>query len=413
MKTDTLLISTLGLDTRTRKAFELFFQSTCKGQFQLTDEHDKAIVTLLDMDTIDGESLLLHFRENHPEKPIIVLSIISRNLTQPNCFLSRKPINHMEFKSLLESITASSSRKKDKKLTEVPKTNAADHIENEVINQPTKTNNDSASNKGFDNRNTAKAARALDKTNEHHFVGNHEDIDINNTREVLSVAYSPELMFQGAVHKGYRLAKHHKCAVEVIAFGLGVVIDPKNYKAYTATNESILRPLCLLETHDKPIFKKLPDNFLEQDLYTFKIKKEAKLKPWDIDAFLWKVTLWSSRGRIPKDVNIKTPVYLKAWPNLTRFESIPHGIRIAALMQQGPARLTDIAKRLNIPQRYVFSFFAAAKTLNLAYMSREQVDTIFAPETTNAEQPPRSVLGKLLGRLSHRQAESIGHKKAV
>ncbi len=47
------------------------------------------------------------------------------------------------------------------------------------------------------------------------------------------------------------------------------------------------------------------------------------------------------------------------WPTLTRLASIPHALRIAALLYDHPYPLADAARLLGIEQRYVFAFYSA------------------------------------------------------
>ena len=113
---------------------------------------------------------------------------------------------------------------------------------------------------------------------------------------------------------------------------------------------------------------------------------------------MWLISLWSSRGRIPVGTEILKPVFLMEWPNLTRLASVPHALRIAALLYDHPYPLADAARLLGIEQRYVFAFYSACKAIGLANVSRRQIDHTFAPEP-GAEPENKSILSKLLGRL--------------
>ena len=117
-----------------------------------------------------------------------------------------------------------------------------------------------------------------------------------------------------------------------------------------------------------------------------------------MQAFMWLITLWCSRGRVPEDCDLTQPVYLMQWPNLTRLEPIPHAVRIAALIYHQPRTLTDTAKQLGIEQRYVFAFFSACKTIGLSDISRRDVDKLFATESPKHHKN-KSIMSKLLGKL--------------
>ncbi len=83
------------------------------------------------------------------------------------------------------------------------------------------------------------------------------------------------------------------------------------------------------------------------------------------EAFIWTTSLLTSRGRLLKSTNTNKPVGLKSWPNLTRIESFPHMMNIAAVFSKNPGNLLEVSKWLNIPQCYVFAFYNAAFFLDM------------------------------------------------
>jgi hypothetical protein len=70
-------------------------------------------------------------------------------------------------------------------------------------------------------------------------------------------------------------------------------------------------------------------------------------------------------------------------------------MRIAALWNQRPGTVFDIAKALNVPQRYVFSFYTAANTLNLFELDQTKL------KSREKEKPKesRGLFSRLLKRL--------------
>jgi len=117
-----------------------------------------------------------------------------------------------------------------------------------------------------------------------------------------------------------------------------------------------------------------------------------------MESFMWLISLWTSRGRIPISTKLNQPVYLLQWPNLTRLASTPYSIRIAALLYDQPYPLIEAAKQLGIEQRYVFSFYSACKSIGLANTSKRVSDQIFIAERTKQSEH-KSILSKLLNRL--------------
>jgi len=97
-----------------------------------------------------------------------------------------------------------------------------------------------------------------------------------------------------------------------------------------------------------------------------------------MDAFLWKVACWASKGRYPITIDVTHPVYLKHWPNFTRLLITPHALRISALLIRGPRTLANVAEVLNIKPQYVFVFISAAYALGLTGQARRESDALIA-----------------------------------
>lgn len=116
----------------------------------------------------------------------------------------------------------------------------------------------------------------------------------------------------------------------------------------------------------------------------------------DMEAFVWVVSLLTSRGRLSRNVDINQKVALKHWPNMTRLEQFPHLMRIAALWHQRPGTAVEIARALDVPQRYVFAFYTAASTLNLFELDQTKFKS---REKEKPKEENRGLFSRLLKRL--------------
>ncbi len=178
-----------------------------------------------------------------------------------------------------------------------------------------------------------------------------------------------------------------------------LVISPGATLILYKISDHLLRSLCLVPVEATTITLK------ELEIEEFaKLKKHAhqekKLYPYD--SFCWNMALWSSRGRLPAETDPNAPVYIRYWPNLTRLTLTPHAMRIVALWRRQPRSLFNTAEELKIPQRYVFAFYTAASSLNLAGISRRAVDFTFTPEPVQASRY-RTLFLRLLNRLRAKQ----------
>jgi len=129
-----------------------------------------------------------------------------------------------------------------------------------------------------------------------------------------------------------------------------VVLKPVP-QCVTAFRETRLRPISM--TQLPPATTRIVYDPGSQDLTGTEIA-------FATEDILWNVAAWAARGRLPLGSDPYRQVCLKSWPNFTRTFVPPHALRIAALWVRGYASPIDIASKLAIPQRYVFSFYTAA-----------------------------------------------------
>ena len=71
------------------------------------------------------------------------------------------------------------------------------------------------------------------------------------------------------------------------------------------------------------------------------------------DNLIWKVSLWTARGRIPKGTPLDEPVYLRHWPDLNSLLVTPDAMRIAALWLSHPISLQSLAAHLGVSYNFV------------------------------------------------------------
>lgn len=121
-------------------------------------------------------------------------------------------------------------------------------------------------------------------------------------------------------------------------------------------------------------------------------------EPVSLEALLWKMALWTYRGRLPAGTSVRERVYLRRWPNLPRLLDVPDAMRISALLVGQPLALPRVAEALQIPQRHVFAFYGAAQAAGLANHAKREADNLVAsvPPRKHVE---RSFINRVVGRL--------------
>lgn len=120
----------------------------------------------------------------------------------------------------------------------------------------------------------------------------------------------------------------------------------------------------------------------------------------ELEAFLWKLALYTYRGLLPEGTNVQEPVYLRYWPNLTRLEPVPNGMRIASLWCRQPVSLASLIGMLKIPQKQVFAFYVAANTIGLAGPATRQADGMLTASLPTMGVRSHTIIQQLANKLA-------------
>lgn len=126
------------------------------------------------------------------------------------------------------------------------------------------------------------------------------------------------------------------------------------------------------------------------------------------EIFMWKLGTTTSRGRLPSGVGLEERVYLRRWPNLTRFSYTDNEMRIIAYWMRQAESVREISEALDIPLPEVCSVYTAAYAAGLSGKARREVDGIWeAPDVSEHKERGlfSSIMKKLLSRKPEKSAE--------
>ncbi len=429
MKTEPITISFLGVDERSKSAYQLFFENITPVQYELIDDCQQAQLCLIDKDSYNVQQQYDELTKNYPEKYILVLSIIEHICTHDKEFFLQKPIKREALQELLNKISGyisgktilpsgvpSRSQIKDTvmKISEKYRKKPVIEQREEPVKPVVKEKNNTVVPINKKPKvATANAGKLLKIENEQYFVGEQADVNINEPQQLDKIFYSPEKLLQSVMLAAREKSQESGQIVQLNVMDHVFYFDTKNQKVYSTVGASVIRHLCVVHQDEAPTFSVKPEAFRNDLEFILQAseKKSRRKHSWSMDAFLWVITLWCSRGRLPTGTDITRPVYLMQWPNLTRLEQIPHAARIAALIYDQPRTLFDTAKQLGIKQRYVFAFFSACKSIGLSDVSVRDVDRLFEPEKPKKSKN-KSILSKLLGKLTGFSENTVTTKLA-
>jgi len=377
-----LRITLVGMDQRVKHMLQLFFKGACKNSCVIVEDK-LAEISMVDMDSPNAQALYEKQRTQFPKHQYIVLSLEDNNL--PDAFYIAKPI---KIGQLLEVLTKLRKIRQNQQLSsDTPVLKSKER----GVKQPLLSKEKSSASKA----SAHKPAMRLDESNATSYMGALHAIDINDAKQRRMASYKPNDFLQAYVEHAYEVALRKNKIVSLEHSWKPIIIFPKQNKVYIDANEKQLQAVCRIQlgvfSNSSGLGVSLHDEVDEASLGTYRV--------FSMDAFLWKITLWTAQGRFPEELDLSQAVFLREWPNMTRLMIFPHAMRIAALMHEKPRNLIDIAKLLNVPEQYVFAFYSAAHSIGLASQAVRQVDSMVKHELP--EKPKkRGLFARILGRLT-------------
>ncbi|MCK4842502.1 MAG: hypothetical protein KAT04_11590 [Methylococcales bacterium] len=393
-------VALYGMDGRTYKTMVMFLQRSCKGIAFVVDEFD-AEIDIIDADFVDIHKVINERRSKTPNRPIIILSLHKQSIT--GVVYVKKPA---EAVALLAALKEASSPQFLKQIKNITHSAVSDNgvkakpvetkpVEVKQVTKPIVTE----APKNIDTEEQKKVAKhktamRLNEGSFSTYIGHVEGIDFSVREQALKASFNPKDYFMGYVLSAMAVAKNKSRILQLNSSWKPLVIFPHSHEIWLDADDKQLRAFAGLKIHSQSEsgMKLIP---VDQNTLGVKTKMENF---YDKDVFLWKLAIWTSKGRYPNYIDINRPVFLKQWPNFTRLLITPHSLRISALLIEGPRTLINIADSLKIKPQYVFIFISAAAALDLVGQAERESDEIVAPPSIKKVKSS-GLLGRVLGKL--------------
>ncbi|MGJ0486806.1 MAG: hypothetical protein ACR65R_20055 [Methylomicrobium sp.] len=387
-----LTVALHGMDDRSRKIMMMFLQGPCRGAATVIDDNE-ADVDIFDGDTPASKKLLSEHLQAERVKPTIVLSL--QDLKHDSVLLVRKPVKTDEMLSALNEakiLRADFARAKSRKQAAVATVGAEEEEEAEPEALPLKTyviDHD-------ERKKTSKHQTAMrfDEKGFQAYIGSLRDIDVNDPNQFINASYDPKDYFQGYIQSAFMVCRAKGQIMQLQSGWKPIMIFPHTHEIWLDADDPQLRAFAGIKLNSSSTSKMSisPVNAQSMGL------GGALDKFQSMEAFLWKLAIWTSKGRYPQTIDYSQPVYLKSWPNFTRLLITPHALRIAALLIQGPRTLPNVAQVLDIKPQYVFVFASAACALGLMGQTKREADNLIQPPEVKPRQRP-GLLGRIMNKL--------------
>ena len=360
------------MDDRCRQSISLVLKHRAGNAVVLTDEAE-ADIALLDLDQNLDKSLS-GFRDLRSRKPGFRVIGLSKNadIKFDDALIIKKPLSAGSLLSAIEAISGVSL--------------------------------------GSSSVKTASAASSLSSR----VSGSRRRVETQTVSED-KIFFEPRDYLLGTVLEAEAEAKKQNMAAVISFYGDRVIcIDGKSKLIETNLTSSQARGFAISAVNKDETEGLGATTGLQKPFVEYMSHADAKRKfagktysvPQEI--FMWKLGTTTSRGRLPSGFGLEERVYLRRWPNLTRFSYSDNEMRIIAYWMRQAESVREISGALDITVPEVCSVFTAAYATGLAGKARREVDEIWeAPDVSEHKERGlfSSIMKKLLSRKPEKSAE--------
>ena len=387
---------------------EMYLKGPCNGIAVVVGESE-AEIDMIDADYGSAREILETRKEKAPNRPIILLSI--QHLQLDGTFYIKKPITVSQVEAVLGKIQAAIAHKSVTSAVKASVAALAERVENSAAAevQPPKapekmamevfvkkTPADKAQND--EQLKTAKhrTAMQLNEGGFTAFLGMLDDIDFEDQAKLQAASFDRRAYFLWFVQSAYQTAKQQERVLQLKSIWKPITFFPDNREIWVDADDKQLRSFAGMK-----LTKAFAGSMTMALLDSVNARVERPMDKFqDFDAFIWKLAIWTSKGRFPVEVDLQRPIYLKRWPNFTRLVITPDALRIASLLIQAPRMPLEVAAILNCKPQYVFAFISACHALGiLGQYEQAAVPVKQAEAPMPAKKAKTSLLSKILNKL--------------
>ncbi len=371
-------IATLGIEDRTRRTLDVVFKGPGEGAYTLVEE-GLAEAVIFDFDCVNAAILWGEYRARHPKLPTLVMSINHKEI--PDTVFLRKPI---QISSLFQALTEVNGKMETRQEAEAD--SPVSHAKLPTHTEPS----------------APRPTPILKQSEElERLCGSVADVDLKDAQDIARIYYNPHNYFQGVLARALHTAQTQIDGVLISGMPEPIVLLPKSNRMFCEIPDHQLKALCLVPVQQRLITIS-PLNATEPNTQVLYQTVQNLQRCQSLDQLMWKIALWTARGHIPEGTDLQQLIQISRWPNLTRLLLTPYSLQIASLWHKRPYSLLETAKVLDIPQRYVFTFYSGVAALQLLKTPSTDDSLIVSPKQDIKQQAFfHRLLSKIWGKTSH------------
>jgi len=381
-----------GMDPRSHKTMELYLKGPCKGIAVVVDETE-AEIDIIDADFATAGEILETRQAKTPERPIVLMAL--HPLKVENTYFVQKPVNADQLVTVLTTVKSDLAGTKKASIAQKIQESTSPRVLKPAAAVVAAASTNIPSAEPVAQKATKKRAMFEDNEGGYAaFLGMLSGIDFNDPEQLLNASFDPRLYLLSYVLSAYKVASHENRALQLNSIWKPLLLFPDSRQVWLDADDKQLRAFAGVE-QNRAFASNI--NLMPIDAADFRATNPPD-KFQDMDVFIWKLTIWTSKGRFPVGLNPEHPIYLKYWPNFTRLLLTPDALRISALLLQGPRTPLNIVKVLDVKPQYVFAFISACHSLGILGRSERKIDELIAPEPPKHSKK-QGLLSKILQKL--------------
>jgi hypothetical protein len=368
-----LQVALFGMSKQAGAQLEMLFRDHAHSRFVVSEE-SAAEAAIIDLDGFGAMELWHKLRSRH-SWPMLLLSLYAREFDK--ALFVQKPLETGALLAALEKLRAQA--RQTCTVSAAPKSDKRPAV-GTVITRAGAVYED------------ASLCRQV------------KEIDLNDAKARRQIYYVPDDYLQGILQHAWHSAKRQNSAVRIEGLKYPLLLNPERRQVLYAVPENEIHSFAVMPVNSRQV-QVIPVS--AQELQQRIHNPVIPFRYDNFDAFLWKITVWSARGRLPEGTDLDVPIALLYWPNFTRLLLTPHALQIAALWRKRPYSLFETLNILQLSQCSVFGFYSAAHALGQALPDPQQRRQNQSAATQT--QPPstaRSFLQRLLGHLQKNKADT-------
>lgn len=330
-------------------------------------ERAPADFAIVELDTPNPTKTWDLFRQTFPSTLALVLSL--KEQSKSNALFLQKPMN---MEKLRQSV---------------------DEIKSYLVNEAETLSVNKGLLEGGKKATAQSAADKMAAEADNQLFGDIKEINLDDKESRQARVYNPNNYFLGELKKAVIQANSTGKSIEVSGSLYGetlpgsIRITPHNQSVELTLKDIMLRAMSIVR--------------LDSDQIKITTKEAAEPLPNAVTintkALVWKVALWTARGRLTSNIGFDQKVSLNNWPNITRYMEIPFALQLTAALVAAPYSPIELCQKLGIPQRFVFSYLSAINANELLIFETSAVKNINA---ANNKRPLRRFFNKILERLT-------------